>query len=87
MLHVGGAQHLAHRAEVRQPRGTEAAFENYLVLRRVIDHPFGKPARFFIRPEVELRSLGRRHQSLFTSNVIVMQRKLVIRLMTIIFYP
>ena len=67
VLHVGGTQHLAHRAEMRQTRGAEAAFEDYCPLGRVAADPLGKPACLFIRPKVQFRSLS--HQSYRRSNL------------------
>ena len=63
MLDVGGAQHLAHRAEMRQTRRTEAAFEDHFALSRVAADPLGEPAGLFIGPKVEFGALAGRHQS------------------------
>src|SRR5580700_3345193 len=58
VLHVSGTQHLAHRAEMRQARGAEAAFEDYRALGRIAADPLGEAARLFIRPKVQFRSLS-----------------------------
>src|SRR5713226_7437795 len=52
---VGWPQHLAHRAEMGQSRGAEAAFKYDWTPGVVGTHTLGKPARLLVRPEVELR--------------------------------
>src|SRR6202166_2551844 len=54
MAHVRRPQNLAHRAQMRQSRGTEAAIEDSRAAGFVAADALGETARLFVGPKVEV---------------------------------